>query len=173
MPAHYSHKLHVVFICSLPNWECVLHSSLQPLCAICCRIGYYSLTQVAFGTNFFAFNYYSRDEDNNFVEKKMRVYVRNHTVARSIFRDVTEEQVFFYQNSVQPHVLDHADTRYRRVKRICEKVFRKKFETKYYYDIVRTKNEAYRHAWQQLHQFSDLTEPPPIPSHAPVIAVAS
>ena len=97
----------------------------------------------------------------------MRVCIRNHRVARSIFRSVTEEQVFFYQNSVQRHVLEHSDRRHKRVKQFCEKVFRKKFETKYYYDIVRTKNESYRHAWRELHQLSDSDTniATPTPSH--------
>lgn len=34
-------------------------------------------------------------------------------------------------------------------------MLRKKFRPNYYYDIQRTKNEAYRHSWQVLHQVSD------------------
>ncbi len=29
------------------------------------------------------------------------------------------------------------------------------FETRYYYDIYRTKNESYRHYWQLLNQVQD------------------
>jgi len=45
------------------------------------------------------------------------------------------------------------------------KVFRVNFETHYYYDIHRTKNEAYRYYWQLLNQVQDessmLFEPTP------------
>ena len=37
---------------------------------------------------------------------------------------------------------------------ISLQMFKKQFKPKYYYDIERTKIEAYRHCWQLLHQVS-------------------
>lgn len=34
-------------------------------------------------------------------------------------------------------------------------MFKKKYKPKYYYDIQRTKSEAYRYSWQLLHQVSN------------------
>ena len=35
---------------------------------------------------------------------------------------------------------------------ILTQLFRKKYKPTYYYDIQRTKKEAYRYSWQLLHQ---------------------
>lgn len=78
--------------------------------------------QVAFGASFFSFMYHTRDEERNPVEKKLRLNVQNHLVARSIFRTVTEEQVFFYQSTVSDLVLNHADDRHGAWKNFCRKV---------------------------------------------------
>ena len=88
--------------------------------------------------------------------------------AMNLFRSVTEEQVFFYQATVQPNVAEHAEMRHPKLKALCTKYFGKMFETKYYYDIARTKNEAYRHSWQQLHQLNqtEMNSSAMIPSSA-------
>ena len=75
------------------------------------RISFSSLTQVAFGNKFFSFIYVQRDEERAIVDKKTTAYVFNHTLAKSLFRTVTEDQVFHYQNTVTPMVMNHADTR--------------------------------------------------------------
>ena len=82
--------------------------------------------QVAFGANFFSFMYHTRDEERNPVERKLKIVVQNHLVAKSIFRTVTEEQVFFYQNTVSNMVLNHADDRHKKWKSFRQKVQRKR-----------------------------------------------
>lgn len=86
------------------------------------RINFSALTQVAFGNKFFSFIYCQRDEERNIVEKKITAYVYNHTLAKSLFRLVTEDQVFHYQNTVTPMVLNHADNRETVWKAFCRKV---------------------------------------------------
>lgn len=121
------------------------------------KVPYYTLTQVSFGNNFFGIKYNARDEDNNPFVKSLRLQLNSHTLAMNLFRSVTEEQVFFFQSTVLPLVAEHAERRHMKWKAFCKKYLRKTFETKYYYDIARTKNEVYRHAFQQLHQL-DQTE---------------
>ena len=84
------------------------------------RIPYYAMTQVSFGSTFFGLTYHSRDEDGSQVDKKLRVIVRNKHVARHLFREATEQQVFFYQATVLPEVRSHSDTHSRRLRRICK-----------------------------------------------------
>ena len=56
------------------------------------------------------------------VEKKITAHVYNHTLAKSLFRMVTEDQVFHYQNTVTPMVLNHADNRETIWRAFCRKV---------------------------------------------------
>ena len=45
-------------------------------------------------------------------------------------------------------------------------VLKRKYEKKYYYDIMRTKRESYRYNWQVLNQVASseaVTEPPEEP----------
>ena len=117
------------------------------------RIPYYAMTQVSFGSTFFGLQYHARDEDGTTTDKRLRIVVRNKYVARHIFRDATEQQVFFYQSTVLPEVRNHADAHSHRLNRFCRRVLlRRRGDTEYYFDIVRTKHEAYSHAWQLLHQ---------------------
>ena len=82
----------------------------------------------------------------------MRVFCKNRRLARHQFRTVTEQQVFFYQSTVPPYVQEHVETKHKKLRKFCKKVLRMDFEMKYYYDIVRTKHEAYSYAWMQLYQ---------------------
>ncbi len=91
-------------------------------CFLWRRISFSSLTQVAFGNKFFSFIYCTRDEERNLQEKKVTAYVFNHTLAKSLFRSVTEDQVFHYQNTVTPLVLNHADNRETIWRVFCRKV---------------------------------------------------
>ena len=86
------------------------------------RIPFGVLTQVAFGNKFFSFVYQMRDNERNIVEKKMTCYVYNHTLARSLFRTVTEDQVFHYQPTVSSVVINHADNRETAWRFFCRKV---------------------------------------------------
>ena len=110
------------------------------------------LTQVSFGNTFFAFNYHTVDENQNRVEKKMRTFVTSRRLAQHMFRTITEKQTFFVLPTVADHLKEHAKQTTSLLKRIGKKVFGMKFEEKYYYDIRRTKMEAYSLAWQLLHQ---------------------
>lgn len=47
----------------------------------------------------------------------------NHTLAKSLFRSVTEDQVFHYQNTVTPMVMNHADNRETIWRAFCRKVY--------------------------------------------------
>ena len=68
-------------------------------------------------------------------------------------RAATEQQVFFYQATVLPEVRNHSDSHCRRLRNMCRKVFlRRALQPQYYFDIQRTKHEAYSHGWQILHQ---------------------
>lgn len=87
------------------------------------RISFSSLTQVAFGNKFFSFIYCQRDDERNLQEKKVTAYVYNHTLAKSLFRSVTEDQVFHYQNTVTPMVMNHADNRETIWRAFCRKVY--------------------------------------------------
>ena len=86
------------------------------------RIPFGSLTQVAFGNKFFSFMHIMYDMDRNTIEKKMTAYVYDHTLAKSLFRLVTEDQVFHYQLTVTPVVRFHADNRETIWKKFCRKV---------------------------------------------------
>ncbi len=120
----------------------------------CLRFPYYMLTQVSYGNAFFAFNYQNVDAHGNRTEKKMRVFVISRKLAQHMFRTVTEKQTFFVLPTVTQQIRRHAKERSTVAKRICEKMFRMKFETKFYYDVVRTKLEAYSLAWQLLHELN-------------------
>lgn len=124
------------------------------------RIPYYAMTQVSFGSTFFGLQYHSRTDEGTSVDKRLRVTVRNKYVARHIFRDATEQQVFFFQSTVLPEVRNHADIHSRRIKKLCKKVLcRPEGDAEYYFDIVRTKHEAYSHVWQLLHQVGGESGP--------------
>ena len=111
------------------------------------------MTQVCFGNTFFGINYHSRDEESRVIDKKLRIIVSNSHLARHIFRATTEQQVFFYQSSVLPEVLNHADHRSKRFQRFFRKLCcGDEVEIEYYFDILRTKHEVYSYMWQQLHQ---------------------
>ena len=112
------------------------------------------MSQVSFGNTFFGLQYHSRNEDGVAVDKRLRVLVRNKYVARHIFRDATEQQVFFFQATVLPEVRDHADTHSHRLRQLCKRVLLRRADEgrEYYFDIVRTKHEVYSHVWQLLHQ---------------------
>lgn len=86
------------------------------------KIAYYSMTQVSFGSQFFGLQFHYREEDGSSVDKKIRVAVRNKYVARHMFREATEQQVFFYQATVLPEVRNHADAHTRRFRRFCKSV---------------------------------------------------
>ena len=46
--------------------------------------------------------------------------------------------------------------------KLYSQVFKKKYEIKYYYDIEHTKAEAYKQAWQELHQVGEVTGDPEV-----------
>lgn len=135
------------------------HMVMYSTCYYNLRIPYYSMTQVSFGSSFFGLQYHSRNDDGISVDKRLRVTVRNKYIARHIFRDTTEQQVFFFQSTVLPEVRNHADIHSRRLRRLCKKVMcRHEEDVQYYFDIVRTKHEAYSHVWQLLHQVGEERE---------------
>ena len=119
-----------------------------------CRIPYYAMTQVSFGSTFFGLQYHCRNDDGTSTDKRLRIMVRNKYIARHIFRETTEQQVFFYQATVLPEVRNHTDTRSRRFRMLFKRATcRAGAEDKeYYFDILRTKHEVYSHVWQVLHQ---------------------
>ncbi len=87
------------------------------------RVTFYNITQVSFGYKFFAFSYLTREEGTGVpVTKKIVFHVPNHAISRSLFRSVTEAQVFLHQTTVSPSVFNHSDHRNARVKRFCQKV---------------------------------------------------
>ena len=52
-----------------------------------------------------------------------------------------------------PEVRNHTDANSRRFRRLCKRALcRRREDKEYYFDIVRTKHEAYSHVWQLLHQ---------------------
>lgn len=113
------------------------------------------MTQVSFGSTFFGVQYHSRDEEGTSIDKRIRVAVRNKYIARHIFREATEQQVYFYQATVLPEVRNHVDNHSRRFRKFCKSVlFGREHdrEREYYFDIIRTKHEVYSHVWQLLHQ---------------------
>ena len=121
------------------------------------RIPYYMMTQVSFGSTFFGLQYHSRNEDGAAVDKRLRVTVRNKYIARHLFRAVTEQQVFFLQTTVLPEVHKHTDSHYHKLRKVCNRVLLgREFEPEYYFDILRTKHEAYSHMWQLLHQVQEV-----------------
>lgn len=64
-----------------------------------------------------------RDGERNTVERKVTAYVFNHVLAKSLFRLVTEDQVFHYQPTVMPVVTNHADNRETVWKEFRRKVY--------------------------------------------------
>lgn len=145
----HCHNDIIAAVCSRMQW-CVVPWEICSLYFH--RFPYYMLSQVSYGDTFFAFNYHSMDTNNHRVEKKMRVFVVSRKLAQHMFRTVTEKQTFFVLPTVTTQILKHAKERNSITRRICQKVFRMQLETKYYYDVVRTKMEAYSLAWQLLHE---------------------
>ena len=120
------------------------------------------MSQVSFGNTFFGLQYHCRNDDGVTVDKRLRVLVRNKYMARHVFRDATEQQVFFFQATVLPEVRNHADRHSRRLRRLCKRVLLQRTDesAEYYFDIVRTKHEVYSHVWQMLHQVQGERERP-------------
>lgn len=87
-----------------------------------CRIPYQVLCQIAFALRFFTMSYQTRDEDNQLIEKRLKCILPCRTVAKSIFRTIAEEQVFFYQETVTEKIRNHADNSFRRWKKFYHKV---------------------------------------------------
>ena len=67
-------------------------------------------------------SYQTRDEENQLIEKRLKCILPCRTVAKSIFRMIAEEQVFFYQETVTEKIRNHADNSFRRWKRLYHKV---------------------------------------------------
>ena len=69
-----------------------------------------------------------------------------------MFRMLTEDHTFFYHECVGERVLNHHMA--LTWKELMKKTFmpRAPVKSRYHFDIVRTKMEAYSHAWEILHQ---------------------
>ena len=67
-------------------------------------------------------SYQMRDEDNQLIEKRLKCILPCRTVAKSIFRTIAEEQVFFFQETVTEKIRNHADNSFRRWKKFYRKV---------------------------------------------------
>lgn len=64
-----------------------------------------------------------RDEDHQLVEKRMKFILPCRAVAKSVFRTIAEDQVFFFQETVSEKVRNHADNSFKKWKKFCHKVY--------------------------------------------------
>ena len=56
------------------------------------------------------------------VEKRLKFILPSRTVAKSLFRTIAEDQIFFYQETVTEKVRNHADNSFKKWKKFCRKV---------------------------------------------------
>lgn len=92
----------------------------------------------------------------------MKFVVPTTAIAKSLFRSTTENQTFFLHPTVNDDVRNHAhSSSFTKCKLLVKQLLKLsiKVEPRYYFDVVRTKHEAYAYAWQRLHQVSqgDMT----------------
>ncbi|KAL5475733.1 hypothetical protein EMCRGX_G025583 [Ephydatia muelleri] len=140
------------------------------------RIPYNHLTTVLYGIDNFTVQFKTRNQQQEIVEQRMKFIVPTTAIAKSLFRATTENQTFFLHPTVNDDVRNHAHMpSMAKCKRLFKQLLKLniKVEPRYYFDVARTKHEAYTYAWQRLHQVnqeemnnSARTEAPPPPSTA-------
>ena len=119
------------------------------------RIPYNHLTTVLYGIDNFTVQFRTRNQQQEVVEQRMKFIVPTTSIAKSLFRSTTESQTFFLHSTVNDDVRNHAHMPSMTKCKLLLKQLLKlniKAEPRYYFDVARTKHEAYTYAWQRLHQ---------------------
>lgn len=119
---------------------------------LCCRIPYSALLEAAYKDKYFTIRYRTVNENQENTTASYTVKTPSHKLALSIFRMLTEDHTFFYHERVGDRVLNHHMA--LTWKELMKKTLMPSasVKTRYHFDIVRTKMEAYSHAWEILHQ---------------------
>ena len=118
---------------------------------LCYRIPYSSLLEAAYKDKYFTVRYRTfNDQENTTVSYTVKT--PSHKLALSMFRMLTEDHTFFYHERVGDRVLNHHMA--LTWKELMKKTLMPgaSVKSRYHFDIVRTKMEAYSHAWEILHQ---------------------
>lgn len=128
------------------------------------RIPYSALLEAAYKDRYFTIRYRTVNESEENTTASYTVKTPSHKLALSMFRMLTEDHTFFYHERVGERVLNH------HMALTWKELMKKTFmpgtlvKSRYHFDIVRTKMEAYSHAWEILHQLQ---------STGPIISTSS
>ena len=114
------------------------------------RISYDLVRAVSLNNELLYVGYVCFDHQGRPVVSKLVVECANIRIARHLYRMVSEDHCFFTQERV-------SDAMRNRFRRKPQKDFFRKylgisFERRYYFDVLRTRQEVYAHVWEILHQ---------------------
>lgn len=110
------------------------------------------MLEAAYKDRYFTVRYRVVNEHEENATTSYTVKTASHKLALSMFRMLTEDHTFFYHERVGDRVLNH------RMALTWKELMKKTFmpaalvKSRYHFDIVRTKMEAYSQAWEILHQ---------------------
>ena len=119
------------------------------------KIPYNHLTTVLYGIDNFTVRFKTRNQQQEVVNQRMKLIVPTTAIAKSLFRFTIENLTFFLHPTVDDYIRNHAHMPSMTKCKLLLKQLLKvniKAEPGYYFDLARTKHEAYTYAWQRLHQ---------------------